>query len=126
MTYVDAILHIADYPALAAAIAAQAPDAVSETGQIEGFSATPAVRNGAQALVYVRLTQVEAARWRGTPGVTVLAEADYAPGVADALYGALLADPQAALLYHAVYPRQPVNLPDGTVFILPERFGVLG
>lgn len=126
MTYTDAILHIADYPALAAAIAAQAPEAVSETGQIEGFAATPAVRNGAPALVYVRLTQAEAARWRGTPGVTVLAEADHGSGVADALYGALFADPQAAALYHAVYPRQPVPLPDGTVFVPPERFGVLG
>lgn len=41
--YIDAILHLADYPALASAIAARSPDAVSEDGQIVGFASTPAV-----------------------------------------------------------------------------------
>lgn len=40
--YIDAILHIADYPTLAAAIAARSPGSVSEDGQIVGFASTPA------------------------------------------------------------------------------------
>lgn len=118
MGYVDAILHIADYPALAAAISAEAPDAVDDAGTITGFAATPAVRAGAAALVYVRLTETEVARWRGTPGVTVLAETPYDAGAADRLYGAIFDDPTARALYDALWPR---SLPHQ-----PERFGMIG
>jgi hypothetical protein len=114
MPYLDAILHIADLPALAAALP---PDRLDESGAIAGFDATPAVRNGAAALVYVRVPVAEAEGWRGLPGVTVLAEAPHGPGAADALYAGVFAAPAARALYDAVYPR---TLPHE-----PERFGVL-
>lgn len=117
MTYVDAILHIADYPALAAALAARQPALVSETGQITGFDATPVVRHGPAALVYVRLSRDAAAQWRGTPGVTVLAEAPYGPASAEMIHAAIDALPEARALYDAVYAPGPDQ---------PARFGVLG
>ena len=93
MTYVDAILHIADFAALL------------ESADFGGASHTPPVvgPDGA-ALVYVRFTEAQASAWRGTPGVTVLAEAPYGPGSADAVYAAAWADPAAAALYDAICP----------------------
>lgn len=120
--YTDAILHIADYPALAAAIAARSPGLVSEDGQIVGFATTPAVRSGVAALVYVRMTTEEAAQWRGTPGVTILGEAPYTgPETADLVYADAMSNP----LYAAVYDPQSVVMEDGTVIQPPQRFGVL-
>jgi len=124
-TYIDAILHIADLPALAAALMARDPRAVSPSGAITGFDATPAVRNGTAALVYVRMTVHEAAVWRGTPGVTILAEAPYGPDVADVIYAALFANPTAKAMYDAVYPRPVISTPEGDVQP-PERFGMMG
>ena len=94
--YIDAVLHIADLPALAAAIAAVDPSKVSPEGTISGFASTPATMRGAAALVYVRMTPDEAAQWRGTPLVTILAEAEYTgPETADAVYAALAKKPAA-------------------------------
>ena len=105
MIYVDAILHIADLPALLSEHdfggAAHTPAQVSTTGA---------------ALVYVRLTEAQAVRWRGTEGVTVLAEAPYGPGSADIVYAAAWADPAACALYDAICPPGE----DG-----PVRFGQL-
>jgi len=53
--YIDAILHIADYPTMAAAIAARSPGSVSEDGQIVGFASTPAVRAGVAAMALMGL-----------------------------------------------------------------------
>lgn len=81
-------------------------------------------------LVYVRMTEGQAAQWRGTPGVTILAEAPYGPNAADEIYDAIWSDPAALALYDAVYPRGPVvwTDEDGTshTFIPPFRFGVIG
>lgn len=41
--YIDAVLHIADYPALAAAMAQAKPGSVVADGSIQGFTATPVV-----------------------------------------------------------------------------------
>lgn len=107
--YIDAVLHIADYPALAAAMAQAKPGSVAADGSIQGFTATPAVRVGSAVLVYVRMSTDEAAQWRGTPGVTILAEAAYTgASTHEAVYSALAADPAAMALYDAVYPRTPV------------------
>lgn len=124
MGYRDAVLHIADLPALAAAMAAIDPSAVVE-GRFN-LDTTPAVTRGAAALVYVRMTEGQAAQWRGTPGVTILAEAPYTgPETADAIYDAIWSDPAALALYRAVYDPQPVITEDGSVTVAPERFGVM-
>lgn len=129
--YIDAILHIADYPALATAIAARSPGAVSEDGQIVGFASTPAVRSGVAALVYVRMTDEQAKQWRGTPGVTVLAETPYdGPDTSARLFGILTANAKAMVLYDAVYPRAPVLWTDEDgkeqSSLPPLMFGVMG
>lgn len=129
MTYIDAILHIEDLPALAATMAKLAPGSVVD-GKFN-LNTTPATMNGASALVYVRMTQGEAAQWRGTPGVTVLAEADYrGPDTADAVYAALEADDKAMAAYASVYPRDPITWTDDAgkaqSYVPPFRFGQMG
>ena len=130
--YIDAILHIADLPALAAAIAQIDPGMVSpETGTITGFASTPATMQGAAALVYVRMTPDEAAQWRGTPLVTILAEAPYVGETTpDSVYTALAANTSSMTLYDAVYPRTPVVWVDEGgqehTFTPPLRFGAIG
>lgn len=119
----DAVLYIADLPALAAAMAAIDPSAVVE-GRFN-LDTTPAVTNGAAALVYIRMSEAQAAQWRGTPGVTILAEAPYGPNAADQIYDAIWSDPAALALYRAVYYPQPVVAEDGSVTQAPERFGVM-
>lgn len=121
--YRDAVLHITDLPALAEAMAAIDPSAVLE-GRFN-LDTTPAATRGAAALVYIRMTEGQTAQWRGTPGVTILAEAPYGPGAADAIYDAIWSDPAALALYRAVYDPQPVTHEDGSVTVAPERFGVL-
>ena len=129
--YIDAILHIADLPALAQAIAQINPSMVSEAGTITGFASTPATTLGKAALVYVRMTPAEAAQWRGTPLVTILAEAPHTgPDTPDAVYAALEASPESMALYDAVYPRAAVAWTDedgqSHTFTPPFRFGVMG
>lgn len=129
--YIDAILHIADLPALAQAIAQIDPGMVSAEGTITGFASTPATMLGKAALVYVRMTPDEAAQWRGTPLVTILAEAPHTgPDTPDAVYAALEASPASMALYDAVYPREPVTWTDDEglahTFTPPFRFGVVG
>lgn len=129
--YIDAVLHISDLPALAAAIHAIDPSKISPEGTISGFASTPATMNGVAALVYVRMTHDEAAQWRGTPLVTILAEAPYVgPETADAVYSALSDNPASLSLYDSVYPREVVEWEDenGDVqtFTPPFMFGVMG
>ena len=129
--YIDAILHIADLAALEEAIAAANPEMVSESGTINGFVSTPATMLGKAALVYVRMTQTEAARWRGTPLVTILAESPYAgEATPEAVYSIMAADPAAMAKYDSVYPRTPVSWldEDGQSHVVtpPFRFGAMG
>lgn len=129
--YIDAVLHIADLPALAAAIYAVDPGKIGPNGTINGFASTPATMHAVAALVYVRMTPDEAAQWRGTPLVTILAEAEYTgPETADAVYAALSDNPASMALYDAVYSREPVEWTDenGDVqsFSPPFMFGVMG
>lgn len=129
--YIDAILHIADLPALAQAIAAVDPSMVSEAGTITGFASTPATMLGKAALVYVRMTPDEAAQWRGTPLVTILAEAPYTgTDTTDAVYATLEASPASTALYDAIYPRAAVTWTDedgqSHTFTPPFRFGAIG
>ena len=118
MSYVDAILHIADLPAL---IALMPPDQVQD-GVVMGFDRTPVVMSGAKALVYVRMQPEEAEQWRETPGVTILAEAPYkGADTPDIVYDLLQSSEVSMALYDAVYPRTVVG-----EFELPFRFGQMG
>lgn len=87
--------------------------------------ASAASRGAATVLVCARMTEGQAAQWRGTPGVTILAEAPYGPNAADEIYDAIWSDPAALALYRAVYDPQPVTHEDGSVTVAPERFGVM-
>lgn len=132
MAYVDAILHIASVPDLIAFFATNAPDKLDASGQsITGFARTPVVMNGAQALVYVRVTPLDAAAFGLTPGVTILSQAPYAgTGTPDAVYAALFANPVALARYDAVYSRAPYDVDDGEGGVVsvtpPARFGQMG
>ena len=128
--YIDAILHIADLPALVDMVAAASPDAVQD-GAIVGIARTPATMLGKAALVYVRMTPTEAAQWRGTPHVTIIAESPYAgEATPDAVYTVMAADPVAMAMYDAVYPRSPVIWIDEEgqrhEITPPFRFGAIG
>lgn len=129
--YIDAILHIADLPALAAAIAQVDPSKVSPEGTISGFASTPATMRGAAALVYVRMTPEDAAQWRGIPLVTILAEAPYSgDSTTDEVYSAMESNAKSMALYDAVYPRESVSwIDDDGVkqYYKPTfRFGAIG
>ncbi|MFN3971234.1 MAG: hypothetical protein ACK4L4_07670 [Gemmobacter sp.] len=118
---IDAILFIPSYPALAAMLAQVAPGMV-EAGVITGFTATPAARSGDAALVYVRMPAPQAMQWRGTPGVTILAEAAYGPTSADEMIAAIQDDPEALALYRTVWP-ETADDGDGGAVTLPMLFG---
>lgn len=128
---IDAIIHIAEVPALIAFFAEHAPDVLGDDGtQITGFARTPTVTRDAAALAYVRVTPEEEAAFGAMPGVTVLSRADFTgPTTADRVYGSLFADPDARALYDAVYSRVPVQMPDGDggtiTYAPPERFGAM-
>jgi hypothetical protein len=124
MSYVDAILHVSDLPAL---ISMMPSDQVQD-GVVMGFARTPVIMAGATALVYVRLEPAEADQWRGTPGVTILAEVPYdGPSTPDLVYTALEANAASMALYDAVYPRAAIQwLDDDGVTqesLPPFRFG---
>lgn len=124
MSYIDAVLHIADLPAL---IALMPADQVQD-GVVMGFARTPVVMVGAEALVYVRMQPEEAEQWRGTPGVTILAEAPYEGNqTPDLVYAALMASPGALAVYDRIYPRTPIQWLDddgqAQEAIPPFRFG---
>lgn len=146
---IDAILHIADVPALVAWFAENAPDKLTDDGTgIAGFARTPTVMRGAAALTYVRVTPGDAASFGAAPGVTVLAQAPYggAPRGRDLYIGIHGRDPETgafaaapddvqaaddtAAFYAAVWPREPVDLPDGDggtiTYTPPALFGQMG
>jgi hypothetical protein len=131
---IDGVLYIADLPTLIAWFAQNAPEhlAQDENGFVElhvvvGFARTPTVQSGTAALVYIRMTEAQAEEWAATPGVTILAQRPYGPGVQDALYTDLFADAEATALYDSVYSRAPYQVDDGEggqiTVTPPERFG---
>lgn len=128
---VDAILHIADVPALVGWFAEHAPDKLGATGDaIIGFDRTPTLLNGTAALVYMRITPDEEIAFAAAAGVTILARANHVgPETAAKVYARLFGDPQATALYEMLYPRTPIEVPDGdggsATYTPPERFGQL-
>jgi hypothetical protein len=116
MAYVDAIIHISDVPALIQWFAAHAPsklDWTEEEGQepqpvgFKAFAGTPMRQSGVEALTYVRMTEADAATYRGHPLTTVLAEAAFTGDpaeTADLVYAALADDAAALATYQSIYP----------------------
>lgn len=140
---VDAVIHIKDLPACIGWFAVNAPEKLKWSEDEEGnliapigfkaFTGTPLIQNGVAAVSYVRMTVEDAATFRSTPDVTILAEASFTgPETADAVYAALFADAGALALYDAVYDRTPVQYPnpedEGGGFLTHtphDRFGQL-
>lgn len=118
----DAILYVADFPALVAHLDAEHPEmllrdesgAIAQPPEVTGFARTPAATAGDALLVYARLRPGEVEQWRGMPHVTVLAEAPYdGKGTAQAVYDQVFADPDLAAKYDSVYDRTPREVPTG-------------
>lgn len=128
----DAIIHVASVTDLIAWFAVNAPQHLSEDGQtIIGFDRTPTHFNGDLGLAYMRLMSDQVTEWENTPGITILARADYTgSGTPDAIYAALFADSAMTALYDAVYDRTPYQASDGqggTITVTPpNRFGQIG
>ena len=81
-------------------------------------------------MIYARLTDDEAERWRGIEGVRILAEREFdGPGTADALFDAVRANAETAEIYDRVYPRPVQRLDDGeggTIeYQRPANFGMI-
>lgn len=124
---IDAILYVADFPFLVNLVSQITPNLVSNN-IIEGFTRTPAVVNGASILVYVRMSDEEAAQWRGTPGVEVLVETPYeGRNTSNTLYNILENDADALEKYNLVYNRDTINWTDEEgnpqSYTPPFRFG---
>lgn len=135
---IDGILYIDSLSSLIAWFLANAPEHLQTDNEgnfvqpyfVIGFDRTPTVQSGDKALLYIRMTEAEAAEWAETPHVTILAQRPYAPGVQDFVYADLFSDEAATALYDSVYSRAPYEVDDGeggTVTVTPpERFGVMG
>jgi hypothetical protein len=102
MSYIDAILHIADEAALAAHLAQERAGMLTEAGEVAVFAGMPALRHDGSALVYLRLHAEAMLSLLGLPGVTRLAACPYDPDGGEALYEAVFADAGARALYRSV------------------------
>ncbi|SEM67508.1 hypothetical protein [Halomonas caseinilytica] len=135
---IDAILHVADFPALVAYLDTNHPEllerdddgSLTQPPRVTGFARTPAVMNGDAVMAYARLRDAEADQWRSTPGVVVLAEAPFeGKGTADAVYDLVFNDPDLLATYDSVYDRSPRDMPDGEgstiMYTPPDRFGII-
>lgn len=81
-------------------------------------------------MVYARLTDEQAAHWRGTPGVEVLAEAPFTgKGTGDVVYSQIFDDAEKYAIYSRVYPHAPYDVDDGegemTTVTPTQKFGII-
>lgn len=135
---IDAIIYVADFPALVVKLDTENPELLDrdEAGEIiqpptvTGFARTPAVVQGDELMIYARLTHLEADQWRGIDGVKILAEREFnGPGTANALFDTVRADPDNAAIYDRVYPRPVEQLDNGEGGVIeyqrPANFGMI-
>ncbi|KTG26220.1 hypothetical protein AWR38_17765 [Idiomarina sp. WRN-38] len=134
---IDAILYVPNFPALVAELDATHPNMLQrdETGAITmppvvtGFARTPATTREDRVLVYARLTDADAARYRSIQHMEVLAETAFTgKGTADRLYQMVFDDPDALASYESVWQRtRTVIDPDtgGTREVRQDKFGHL-
>lgn len=135
MTYVEALLAIADPAATVAALAQADPDRVTEDGGINwGIAPAPAVTGtGGAALVLARLTAADAAKWTPSAaqvGVTILAtyphDGNAGAAAAAALWAAL--DAAALATVAAICPDVTTTDPETgieTTVTARDRLGVI-
>lgn len=135
---IDAIIYVEDFPTLVGYLDLYAPDTLARDEDnklvmppvVTGFPRTPAVVKGDSLMAYMRLTEEQAETWRDTPGVEVLAQAEYiGRETGNVVYEALFADPDATAKYDSVYSRETYEVDDGegdTLTITPPaKFGVM-
>lgn len=135
---IDAIIYVEDFPTLVGYLDIHAPDTLARDENnalimppvVTGFPRTPAVVNGDKLLAYMRLTEEQAAHWRGTPGVEILSEAPYqGRETGNVVYDQLFADEDATAKYDLVYDRTPREVDDGEggamTITPPAKFGLM-
>lgn len=141
---IDALLYIRSFTALIGYLDTHHPELLArdEDGNltdpptVTGLTRTPAVADGDEMIVYVRLPDDKADQWRGMPDVTVLAETpwQYAPGqsgvTADALKAQVESDPDKLAIWSSMIPQTPYTDTDPetheTYTVEPTFWGSLG
>jgi len=139
MNYIDAIIYVEKFSELVAYLDSNAPEtlerdeegALAMPPNVVAFSRTPAQVNGDKLLAYCRFTAEQAEQWRGTPGVVILGEAPYVPGVkgtVDEVYRQVFDDAEMLAKYESVWSRTKTYVDeDGNeVEIRQDRFGLMG
>lgn len=135
---VDCILYVPDFTALVSELDATHPNMLvrDEGGSIAmppvvtGFARTPAIQNGNQLLVYARLTDEDAEKYRTIEGMEILAEAVFiGKGTSDSVYQKIKDDPEKLATYEAVHDTAPREVDDGEgnaiTYTPPFKFGML-
>jgi hypothetical protein len=111
---IDAIVFVEDFASFVGYLDANKPEALArdEDGNmtmppvVVGFSRTPAAMKGNSLGAYFRFTDEQAAEWRNTPGVEVLAEEIYTgKGTADRVYQQIWDDPTKLAKYDTIWDR---------------------
>lgn len=138
MSFIDSIIYVENFPALAAYLNEHAPETLErdEEGNlamppnVTAFTRTPAQVREDKLLAYCRFTLEQANEWRGTPGVEILGEAPYTgKGTATRVYQQIWDDPEALAKYDSVWDRvrtytDPETGEDHT--IEQPMFGIMG
>jgi len=128
--YIDAILYFQSYSTFIQHISSHSPHLFSNSNEINVFARTPAQMNGDSLLVYVRLTEDNAATYRSTDHVEILAESPYVgKGTADELYNSIFNDSEKLEKYKSVYDfEDQIEIDEeGNEYTIskPERFGII-
>lgn len=113
---IDAIIYVEQFSQLAAYLNEHAPETLERASDgnmtmppnVTAFTRTRAEMRGDSLLAYCVFKDDQAEKWRGTPGVEILAEAPRIDGQRDTherVYATLFADPEALAKYESVWDR---------------------
>lgn len=111
---IDSIIYAPSFSTLVAELNAANPDMLQRDGSgamvmppvVTGFSRTPAAIRGDRVLVYARLSEADADKYRTVESMEVLAETEYTgKGTADRLYQMIFEDPEKLAKYDSVHQR---------------------
>ena len=134
---IDAVIYVEKFSELVAYLNEYAPETLArdEEGNltmppnVTAFTRTPAQMRDDKLLAYFRFTDEQAAEWRNTPGVEVLAEEVYTgKGTADRVYQQIWDDPDALAKYDSVWDRiKTYTDEDGVEHTYQQdKFGIIG